>query len=41
MSCRFHYLKSTCAQPYDILGECMEEFNGKIVLAEDLMAVDV
>jgi len=26
---------------YDILGECMEEFSGEIVLAEDLMVIEV
>ena len=26
---------------YDILGECREEFSGEVVLAEDLMTIDV
>ncbi len=26
---------------YDILGECREEFGGEIVLAEDLMIIEV
>ncbi len=26
---------------YDILGQCKEEFNGEIVLAEDLMTIEI